>query len=83
MSAPPRNRFGPYEVVGFLGAGGMGEVFRARDRRLSREVAIKVLPIEVLRDSDGFARFVEEARAASSLSHPGIVTVHDVGEEDG
>jgi Tol biopolymer transport system component len=83
VSTPSRNRFGPYEVVGFLGAGGMGEVFRARDRRLSREVAVKVLPSEVLRDSDGFARFVEEARAASALNHPGIVTVHDVGEEDG
>ena len=61
----------------------MGEVYRARDRRLSREVAVKILPKEVLRDSDGFSRFVEEARAASALNHPGIVTIHDFGEEDG
>ena len=61
----------------------MGEVYRARDRRLSREVAVKILPKDVLRDSDGFARFVEEARAASALNHPGIVTIHDFGEEDG
>ncbi len=83
MSPAPRNRFGPYEIVGFIGAGGMGEVYRARDRRLSREVAVKALPKDVLRDSEGFARFVEEARAASALNHPGIVTIHDVGEEDG
>ncbi len=61
----------------------MGEVYRARDRRLSREVAVKILPKDVLRDSDGFSRFVEEARAASALNHPGIVTIHDYGEEDG
>ena len=83
MSDPHPSHLGPYEIVGFVGAGGMGEVYRARDRRLSREVAVKILPKDVLRDSDGFARFVEEARAASALNHPGIVTIHDYGEEDG
>ena len=83
MSDPSPSRLGPYEIVGFVGAGGMGEVYRARDRRLSREVAVKILPKDVLRDSDGFSRFVEEARAASALNHPGIVTIHDIGEEDG
>ena len=61
----------------------MGEVYRARDRRLSREVAVKVLPRDVVGDGDGFARFVDEARAASALNHPGIVTIHDFGEEGG
>lgn len=83
MSVPHPARLGPYEIVGFVGAGGMGEVYRARDRRLSREVAVKILPKDVLRDSEGFARFVEEARAASALNHPGIVTIHDYGEEEG
>ncbi len=83
MSTPSPSRLGHYEIVGFVGAGGMGEVYRARDRRLSREVAVKILPKDVLRDSDGFSRFVEEAQAASALNHPGIVTVHDFGEEDG
>ncbi len=83
MSVPHPSHLGPYEIVGFVGAGGMGEVYRARDRRLSRDVAVKILPKDVLRDSDGFARFVEEARAASALNHPGIVTIHDYGEEDG
>ncbi len=61
----------------------MGEVYRARDRRLSRDVAVKVLPEELAPGTDGFARFVDEARAASALNHPGIVTVHDFGEEGG
>lgn len=61
MSVPYPSQLGPYEIVGFVGAGGMGDVYRSRDRRLSREVAVKVLPKDVLRDSDGFARFGPEA----------------------
>ncbi|HVN76417.1 MAG TPA: protein kinase [Thermoanaerobaculaceae bacterium] len=76
-------RLGPYEVVAPLGAGGMGEVYRARDTRLGREVAIKVLPEALARDRDRLARFEQEARLASALNHPSIVTVHDVGAEGG
>jgi serine/threonine protein kinase len=71
-------RLGQYEVVAPLGAGGMGEVYRARDTRLGREVAIKVLPAERLSDERRRARFVREARAASALNHPNIVTVHEI-----
>src|SRR5262245_31872998 len=76
-------RLGPYEIVGPLGAGGMGEVFRARDTRLDREVAIKVLPSELLGDATVQQRFEREAKAASALNHPGIVTIHDIGSHDG
>ena len=76
-------RLGPYEVLGPLGAGGMGEVYRARDTRLGREVALEVLPDEVSSDPQRLARFQQEARLASSLNHPNIVTIHDVGEADG
>ena len=72
-----------FVVEKLVGSGGMGEVYRARDRRLSRDVAIKILPKEGATGADGFARFVDEARAASALNHPGIVTVHDFGEEAG
>src|SRR5437867_3844465 len=70
---------GPYEIVAPLGAGGMGEVYRARDSRLGREVAIKVLPESFSKDPDRLRRFEQEARAASKLNHPNIVTVHDFG----
>ena len=76
-------RLGPYEILGPLGAGGMGEVYRARDTRLGREVAIKVLPAELAADPDRMRRFEQEARAASALNHPNVVTVHDVGSEAG
>ncbi len=72
-------RLGPYEVVELLGVGGMGEVYRGRDPRLGREVAIKVLPVEVGQDAARLRRFEQEARAASALNHPNILTVFDVG----
>ncbi len=83
MPLAPRTRLGPYEIVSPLGAGGMGEVYRARDTRLGRDVAVKVLPAEFAGDPDRLHRFVQEARAASSLNHPNIVSVYDVGEERG
>ena len=80
---PPGSRLGPYEVLAAIGAGGMGEVYRARDTRLGREVAIKVLPSELSSDPDRLGRFEQEARSASALNHPNIVTVHDIGRADG
>jgi eukaryotic-like serine/threonine-protein kinase len=74
---------GPYEIVGPLGAGGMGEVYRARDARLGRDVALKILPKAVSTDEDRLRRFEVEARAASALNHPNVVAVHDVGRHDG
>ena len=77
------SKIGPYEVVAPLGAGGMGEVWRVRDPRLGRDVALKVLPDEMSRDADRVARFRAEARAASALNHPNIVAVYDIGEDGG
>ena len=79
----PGTRLGPYEILSPLGAGGMGEVYRARDTRLKREVALKVLPAELAADRERLARFEQEAQAASALSHPAIVTVFDIGEAGG
>ena len=82
MTIPSGSRFGPYEVVAPLAAGGMGEVYRARDTRLGREVAIKVLPAALAADPERLKRFEREARSASSLNHPNIVTIHDIGSSD-
>jgi Tfp pilus assembly protein PilF len=79
----PGMRIGRYEILDRLGAGGMGEVFRARDHELARDVAIKFLPEDFSRSADRLARFSREARAASALDHPNIVTVHEIGSLDG
>src|SRR5215470_17216061 len=81
MPLAPHTRLGPYEIVSPLGAGGMGEVYRARDTRLGRDVAVKVLPQHLSRSPDFRARFEREAKTVSGLNHPHICTVHDVGRE--
>jgi Tol biopolymer transport system component len=83
VSLPSGTRIGPYEIVGPLGAGGMGEVYRARDTRLGREVAIKILPAAVAQDRDALSRFEREARAVAALSHPNILAIHDFGVDQG
>ena len=83
MSLQPGARVGAYEIVSPIGAGGMGEVYRARDTRLDRTVAIKVLPAEMSSDPDRRERFDREARAISSLNHPHICILHDVGNQGG
>jgi dipeptidyl aminopeptidase/acylaminoacyl peptidase len=79
----PETRLGPYVIVSALGAGGMGEVYRARDAKLSRDVAIKVLPAEFSARPDALARFEREAKAVAALSHPNILAIHDFGTEGG
>lgn len=83
MPVEPGKLLGPYEIIGALGAGGMGEVYRARDTRLERSVAIKILPAALSSNDEFRARFEREAKAISSLSHPNICTLHDVGRQDG
>src|SRR5947209_509396 len=83
MSLASGTRLGPYEIVAPLGAGGMGEVYRARDTRLNRTVAIKILPSRFSENSEAKQRFEREARTISSLNHPNICTLHDVGQQDG
>jgi serine/threonine protein kinase/tetratricopeptide (TPR) repeat protein len=75
----PGAQIGPYEIISFIAAGGMGEVYRARDPRLARPVAIKVLPEEMFGDSDAVHRFEREARAAAAVAHPNLISIHDVG----
>ena len=83
MSLLPGARLGPYEILSPLGEGGMGEVYRARDPRLGRNVAIKVLPASYSKDPDRLKRFEQEARAAGVLNHPNVTIVYDVGQQDG
>ncbi|HKC23842.1 MAG TPA: protein kinase, partial [Thermoanaerobaculia bacterium] len=75
MTLAPGTRLGPYEISAPIGAGGMGEVYRARDTRLQRDVAIKVIPAAFATDTERLARFEQEARAAAALSHPNILAV--------
>jgi len=82
MSLAVGTRLGPYDIVGPLGAGGMGEVYKARDTRLDREVAIKILPAAYATDAGRLQRFEQEARAAGILNHPNILVIFDVGETD-
>ena len=83
MALTPGTRLGPYEVISSIGAGGMGEVYRARDTRLDRDVALKILPESFAIDPDRRARFEREAKAVAALSHPNILAIFDVGDSDG
>src|SRR5689334_12254886 len=83
MAIAPGSRLGPYEIVSRLGAGGMGEVFRARDSKLDRDVAIKVLPPQLADSATALARFEREAKAVAALAHPNILSIFDFGTEGG
>jgi serine/threonine protein kinase len=83
MSLQQGLRLGPYEILSALGAGGMGEVYKARDTRLERWVAVKILPGSWSENSDLLARFEREAKAVAALSHPNILGIFDVGQEGG
>jgi Tol biopolymer transport system component len=83
MQLEPGTHLGPYEILSQLGQGGMGVVFKARDTRLDREVAVKVLPRNLAEDADALARFDKEAKAVAALSHPNILAIHDIGQHEG
>src|SRR5438105_11744478 len=81
MTLVPGTRLGPYEILAAIGAGGMGEVYKARDTRLKRDVALKILPESFAADPDRLRRFQLEAQTATALNHPNILVVHDIGDE--
>jgi serine/threonine protein kinase len=83
MTLSSGTRLGPYEIVAAIGAGGMGEVYRARDPRLGRDVAIKVIPTGLSGSADRMRRFEQEARAAGSISHPNVCAIFDIGTHEG
>ncbi len=83
MALEAGTKLGPYEIIAPIGAGGMGEVYKAKDTRLDRTVAVKVLPSHVASNPEVRQRFEREARAVSSLNHPHICTLHDIGKQDG
>src|SRR5437667_4547608 len=82
-SVPTNTTISHYRILSKLGAGGMGEVYLAEDTKLERKVAIKLLPAEFTQDADRVRRFIQEAKAASALNHPNIITVHEIGEAEG
>jgi eukaryotic-like serine/threonine-protein kinase len=83
MPLNPGTKLGPYEIAGAIGAGGMGEVYRARDTQLGRDVAIKVLPANFVNDPDRLARFQREARMLAALNHPNIATIYGLEQTSG
>src|SRR6516225_6704881 len=83
MALSPGTKLGPYEIQSPLGAGGMGEVYRARDTRLDRTVAVKILPAHLSENAEAKQRFEREARTISSLNHPHICTLYDIGQQQG
>ena len=83
MTPNPKQSLGPYVLLAPIGVGGMGEVYRARDTKLGREVAIKVLPKDFAADADRLRRFQQESRTLAALNHPNILTIHDAGVHEG
>src|SRR5258708_37167829 len=81
MALTPGTKLGPYEIHSSIGAGGMGEVYRARDGRLNRDVAVKILPASFSADPERLKRFAQECRAAAALNHPNILLIFDIGDD--